>query len=210
MRVFGPMLFLAMNYSVFAAQCESRLNVYGPTGSSLTPNIREIRIGGQPYIRLDGPEAKRSGFGVRGNVVLFPESKLGSYVGLKYAVERSEEVLFELPLIDCEQTVTDVYGNRDSGADTSATQVVGSIKGCDCSNAWVRVTPMFGALMGPQWSEAAVKSRDCTFSIHIAGRGMKYIFVFGRNSESIGTFDRNILMGAINRLGVIDLTKACR
>lgn len=106
----------------------------------------------------------------------------------------------------CKDSISIVVGQDNANIDTSGTLVEGQLDKCsNHSTLWIRAFPMFGGAFRQNWAEGLVEQGTCKFKIVVDNYGVRHIFVIGNGNASLGTFDRNIVGSAVNRLGRVEI-----
>jgi hypothetical protein len=116
----------------------------------------------------------------------------------------------KVPILSCNQRTSLQYGERDTGADVSATRITGRITGCPLSGDWwIRAMPMFGGNEFKPSFEGRIFAADGSFLMEASFRGERHIVVIGKNKDPVKAFGMSLTAGGLNDAGVVDLRGTC-
>jgi hypothetical protein len=106
----------------------------------------------------------------------------------------------------CKDYISVVVGQSNANIDTAGSLVEGQLDKCsNTSTLWIRAFPMFGGAFRQNWAEGLVEQSTCKFHLVVDNWGVRYVFIVGKGNVSLGTFDRNIVGSAVNRLGKVEI-----
>jgi hypothetical protein len=193
--------------------CSLNVPVYDPKGAKLAFRIATVTPEGNDGIDLLTIQQKEYRVAVRGDTLYFQAGLIGKRrLTLVMQDESGKRITTHVSLMHCQQRMSVEYGVLSSlgTGDVAWSTVSGRLTGCNLAGDWwIRALPMFGGQGSQIIHEGFIRSSDGTFWIVSSVHGERHIIVVGKDRQPVKAFAFDVVEGARNDTGVIDLTGLC-
>lgn len=207
----GCLVLVGLSTACSLAQpkpCSLELPTYDPQGNRI-----EAWATGVNWLGDRGTDLLRDrsrSMSTTGDRIVFPKSALGRSIEVTMKTAEGKTFKARLELTSCKQRASLRYGQLDRGLDVAWSSLRGRIVGCPLiGDWWVRAMPMYGGYAEPSVYEGYIDTHDGSLLLEAAFRGERHIVIIGKGKDPVRAFGVNLVVGADNDIGAVDLTGSC-